>query len=262
MLEKCTALDDSLGRDLKAMKIQRHHHRPAMSSGFTLTELLVVILIIAVLATLAFLGTRRVRDMADKATSVRNLSQLQIANASYATDHNGRCVPIRVNDSSGNPTRWFQDKKFLANLMGEVLNASGVQSDMIPLSLLDPKVVRARKSFSDRVYTSYGMNDTTLLLGGEPDLNSGHNMNQVSDASRTMIFATATDFRVNYNSRFKWNFKQPEDSKTAAGELAYRHGSKVLAVYFDGHVGELGKRDFEEIDQRSGKNNPFWRPQQ
>lgn len=234
--------------------------RPSVQQGFTLTELLVVILMIAVLATLAFLGTRRVRDMADKANSIRNLAQLQVANASYAADHNGRCVPIRANDSSGTPTRWFQDRDFLANLIGGFVDSSGEQSESIPLGMLDPKVVRGKKSFYNRIYSSYGMNDTTLQLGGEPDLNSAHNMNQVADASRTMIFATATDFRVTYNSRYKWDFKNPNDSKTAAGDLAYRHGDKVLAVYFDGHVGEMSKGDFEAIDTRGGKNNAFWKP--
>lgn len=245
------------------MRIRRFRcARPADRQGFTLTELLVVILMIAVLAALAFLGTRRVRDMADKATSIRNLSQLQVANASYAADHNGRCVPIRANDSSGKPTRWFQDREFLANLIGAFVDASGEQSESIPLAMMDPKVIRGRKSLSDRIYSSYGMNDTTLQLGGEPDLNSAHNMNQVSDASRTMIFATATDFRVTYNSRYKWDFDNPSDSKTSAGDLAYRHGDKALAVYFDGHVGEMGKGDFEAIDSSGGKNHAFWKPKQ
>ena len=198
--------------------------------------------------------------MASKANSIRNLSQLQIANMTYATDHSGKCVPIRVNDANGNPTRWFQDQEYLSNLTGSLTDElEKNNTGAIPLEMLDPKVVRARKSFYDRVYTSYGMNDTGLQLGGEPDLNSGHNFNQVSDPNRTMAFATATDFRVTYNSRYKWDFENPNDSKTANGEIAYRHGDKVLAVYFDGHVGEMSKADFEQIDKSGGKNNAFWK---
>lgn len=229
-------------------------------SGFTLTELLVVIVIVASLAALAFFGTQRVRDMAGKANSIRNLSQLQIANIAYATDHSGRCVPIRANDASGNPTRWFQDLKYLANLTSQ--STEELEKDKttpIPLDLLDPKVVRARKSLYDRVYTSYGMNDTGLTLGGNPDLNSAHNLSEVSDPAQTMAFATATDFRITYNSRYKWDFKNPEDVKTSNGEIAYRHGNKVLAVFFDGHVGEMSKADFEKIDKSGGKSHPFWK---
>jgi prepilin-type N-terminal cleavage/methylation domain-containing protein/prepilin-type processing-associated H-X9-DG protein len=234
---------------------------PGIRQGFTLTELLVVMLIISILAILAFLGTNRLRAIANKANAIRNLSQLQTANATYATDHNDKCVPIRANDENGNPTRWFQDVKYLANLTGKsVEELERNSATAIPLDMLDPKVVRARKPFYDRVYTSYGMNDTNLQLGGEPDLRSGHNLNQVSDLSQTMAFATATDFRVTYNSRYKWNFKNPKDEKTAAGDLAYRHGDKILVVYFDGHVGEMSKVGLEEIDKRGGKNNAFWKP--
>ncbi len=235
------------------------NHRARIQRGFTLTELLVVVLIIAILATFAFLGTNRLRNMASKANSIRNLSKLQIANASYAADHHGKCVPIRVNDENGNPTRWFQDPVFLGNLIGEAFDKSGKQSDTLPLDMLDPKVVRARKAFYDRVYTSYGMNDTGLLLGGEPGLNSGHNLSQMPDQAQTMAFATATDFRVTYNSRYKWNFENPKDEKTSNGEIAYRHGEKVLAVFFDGHVSEISKADFEKIDKSGGKNNAFWK---
>jgi prepilin-type N-terminal cleavage/methylation domain-containing protein/prepilin-type processing-associated H-X9-DG protein len=229
--------------------------------GFTLTELLVVILIIAVLATLAFFATNRARAMADKTNSMRGLRQLQIANLSYAADYSGRCVPIRANDENGNATRWFQDKEFLAYLTGRSNeDLAGSNPSPIPLDLLDPKVVRVRKPLYDKIYCSYGMNDSTLLLGGDPNIRSSHNLSQVSDPARSMVFATATDFRVAYNSRYKWDFEKPNDTKTSAGDLAYRHGDKILVVYFDGHVGETSKGELEAIDKKGGKNNAFWKP--
>ena len=242
------------------MPVCRHSfHR--VRPGFTLTELMVVVLIIVVLALVALFGVRRLRDGADKSVSARNLAQIQIANMTYATENNGRFVPIRVNDDKGNPTRWFQDLEFLSNLTGIPFDdLDRKMATPIPLQMLDPKVVRARKPLHDRIYTSYGMNDTGLQLGGEPNLNSGHNLNKLADPSRTMAFATATDFRVTYNSRFKWNFENPNDSKTANGEIAFRHNDKVLVVYFDGHCGELGKADFERFDKSGGKGNPFWKP--
>lgn len=246
------------------MKIlESNRPTPGGRRGFTLTELLVVMSVLAVLVTLTLMSMHRIRERADKATSTRNLAQLQLANAAYAAEHNGKCVPLRVNDGNGNPTRWFQDKEYLAILTGistDSLEKSTTTA--IPPHMLDPKVVRSRKSLSDRVYTSYGMNDTGLQLGGEPDLNSGHNMNQVADPGRTMAFATATDFRINYNSRFKWDFENPNDSKTANGEIAYRHGDKVLVVYFDGHVGEMSKDDLKRIDESGGKNHAFWKAKQ
>jgi prepilin-type N-terminal cleavage/methylation domain-containing protein/prepilin-type processing-associated H-X9-DG protein len=244
--------------------MKNHDHknpRWRIRRGFTLTELLVVILIIAVLAALSFLGIRRIREVADKASSTRNLAQLQVANVAYATDHNGNFVSIRVNDENGKTTRWFEDSNFLRNLTGEVLDSSGNQVKTVPVQMLDPEVVRARKPLFDRLYTSYGMNDTGLKLGSEPNLNSSHKLGRMPDSARSMAFATATDFRITYNSRFNWDFENPNDSKTADGSIAYRHGEKVLVVYFDGHVGEMSKADFKEIDKsKGGKSSAFWKP--
>jgi prepilin-type N-terminal cleavage/methylation domain-containing protein/prepilin-type processing-associated H-X9-DG protein len=244
--------------------MKNHDHknpRSAVRRGFTLTELLVVILIIAALAALSFLGIRRIREVADKASSTRNLAQLQVANVAYATDNNGNFVSIRVNDENGKTTRWFEDSNFLRNLTGEVLDSSGNQVKTVPVQMLDPKVVRARKPLFDRLYTSYGMNDTGLKLGSEPNLNSSHKLGRMPDPARSMAFATATDFRITYNSRFNWDFENPNDSKTADGSIAYRHGEKVLVVYFDGHVGEMSKADFKEIDKsKGGKSSAFWKP--
>ena len=245
-----------------SLRYTKPNSRPSLH-GFTLVELMVVIVIIVVLAALAFLGMNRVRDMADKAASIRNLSQLQVANASYAADHNGNFVAIRANDSGGKTTRWFEDADYLRNLMGEVLDSSGRQSKSVPIGLLDPKVVRARQPLYDRLYTSYGMNDTGLKLGGEPNLNSYNSVNRIRNPTRSMAFATATDFRVNYNSRFKWDFDDPKDIKTSDGSIAYRHNKKILVVYYDGHVGEMSKADLQEIDRsRRGKNSAFWLPTQ
>lgn len=237
----------------------------AVERGFTLTELLVVITIIVVLAALSFMGVRGMRATADKVNSTRNLSQLQIANASYAADHNGRFVPVRANDDAGNPTRWFQDDAFLGHLIGAMYDGSGMQIQTIPLEMLDPKVVRARKHEYNRIFASYGMNDNTLQLGGTPNLISSHNMNRMSDPARTMAFATAIDFRVTYNSRFNWKLENQTDTRQAPGSvgaIAYRHKNKAMIVYFDGHVGEISQPEMREIDStKRGKNGAFWNPE-
>jgi prepilin-type processing-associated H-X9-DG protein len=46
---------------------------------------------------------------------------------------------------------------------------------------------------------------------------------------------------------------------TAVTDFHYRHGDKVLVVYFDGHVGEMTKADILEIDKWGGANNAFWK---
>lgn len=238
------------------------NQRAGVHNGFTLTELLVVIVIIAALAALAFFGTKRVRDMASKANSIRNLSQLQIANMTYATEQNGRCVPLKVMDDAGKAgKRWFQNVEYLANLTGKPTEELEKDTTTaIPLAMLDPRVVGAKRPLYDRVYTSYGMNDTGIG-GSKPSTEYGYNLSRLTNPSKSMVFATATDFRATYVNRYKWNFEIPKDEKSSGGEIAYRHGDKALVVYFDGHVTEMGKPDFEAIDKAGGESNVFWKPQ-
>lgn len=229
------------------------------ADGFTLTELLVVIMIVLILVVLSLVGMRRMRAMADKAGSMRNLSQLQIANIAYASDHNGNGVPIKQSADGQVTERWFQNPEFIANLIGDVSDASGEQSTDIPTSLLDPKVYRAHKLSHDKIYASYGMNDTNLLRSPNDDsLIRSHNVNRMPNPSRSMAFATATDYRVTYNGRFSWN---EEDSKTGDGAIAYRHLDRALVVFFDGHIEEVNEARMKQVDDtKGGRTGPFWDP--
>lgn len=237
-----------------------HLTSPTPPRGFTLTELLVVIIIIAALAALSMTGIQRIRSSADKVAAVRNLSQLQIANATYASDRNGDFVPIFTNDDQGARLGfWYQNQEYLKYLCGEVLDANGNQVKAVPPSLLDPKVYRARKSFYHSMAASFGMCDSGILgQNGVPGAAPCHNHNRIPNPAQSMAFATATDFRITYNSRF--NYKEG-DSKTSDGAIAYRHNDKALVVYFDGHIGEMNKGDMKEIDTaKGGKNSAFWKP--
>jgi prepilin-type N-terminal cleavage/methylation domain-containing protein/prepilin-type processing-associated H-X9-DG protein len=226
--------------------------------GFTLTEVLVVIVIIVVIAAFSFTGLRRMRDYADKVNSTRNLSQLQIANTSYAADHSGRYASLYATDDNGARIGyWFQDPVFLSYLIGDVTNASGEPVRAVPSSHLDPKVYRARKNGYPSMAASYGMNETGLMAQTGPNVRAAHNMNRVRNPAGAMAFATATDYRVGYNSRFTG----PELGRTTNGSIAYRHGGKALVAYFDGHVGEMSKADIKMIDEtRGGRSNSFWTP--
>jgi len=66
------------------MKKHHHSHR-----GFTLTEMLVVILIIVVLASLAFVSVTRAREAARRSASANNLRQFGVAITSFVADSSG-----------------------------------------------------------------------------------------------------------------------------------------------------------------------------
>ena len=219
----------------------RTRHRNFLPHGFTLTELLVVIVIIAVIAALSLAGIKRVRDMADKTGAIRNISQLQLANANYASDNGGKYVPKHAIDSAGVRIWWLRDPKFLAYFIGEGTGPDGKAAE-IPLNYLDPKVVRAKRNGSNSIAASFGINHTGLPSAGTaPNASVSHTVATVTDPARSMAFASATDLEVLYRSRLKWFSKPPEmrEGKTNTQDLAYGHGDKALVVYFDGHAGEM-----------------------
>lgn len=246
-------------------KPMRPRSRDFLSSGFTLTELLVVIVIIAIISALSLLGIRRMRDMADKSSAIRSLSQLQLANMSYATDNAGKYVPKQFNGEKGERLGWwFQVPEFLNYLRGEVTGPDGLPSKTVSLSFLDPKVVRARRPFYDSIAGSFGINETGVASsGGVANARHAHTVATVTEPSQSMAFASATDLGVQYRSRLTWFSRMLDnrEGKTTTGDLAYRHGDKIIVVYFDGHVGELSKFDILEIDKnKAGARSAFWKP--
>lgn len=244
--------------------MKRHacnNRRPGIRQGFTLTELLVVIAIIAVLALLSVMGVTRIRGMADKASAIRSLSQLQIANTSYSTDNSGKYVPYTMHDENGNRLGWwYQVPEFLEYFRGEVYDSKGDPSKAVPISMLDPKVVRAKLPFHNSMAGSFGLNITGLNTASAPSAKPAHTMTTITKPEQSMAFASATDVRVAYSARFSWN---GVEGKTSNGALAYRHNDKAIVVYYDGHVGEVSKTDLREIDKtKGGANSAFWKPKQ
>lgn len=76
--------------------------------GFTLIEMMVVVVIIGILSGLLLVGVQRVRHAALRAQSANNLRQLQLAVANYET-HHGYYPPSwkgLVPDGSGNRNGW------------------------------------------------------------------------------------------------------------------------------------------------------------
>lgn len=76
--------------------------------GFTLIEMMVVVVIIGILSGLLLVGVQRVRHAALRAQSANNLRQLQLAVANYET-HHGYYPPswkAATPDASGNINGW------------------------------------------------------------------------------------------------------------------------------------------------------------
>lgn len=237
--------------------------------AFTLVELLVVISIILTLAALSLMGIRQFRGAANKVVAIRNISQLQIANAGYAMDHGGRYMPVYVfDDKAAVSSSWFTDTTFLSFLNGDHTIKSSTNSNTVALNLLDPIVTRARKNRYDTYDSNFGYNHEGHSGAGSGWGNASTNqswfVSQVVAPTQSCAFITCTDWIAKYSGRSLWKDPDAVEGKTGDGKIAYRHqGGKALVVYYDGHVGEMTMKDIEKLDQNADPNqkgikNLFW----
>lgn len=243
-------------------KSTRQHYR---ASAFTLTELLVVILIIASLFALGFVGVSKLRQAGDQVVSARNLSQLQVANAGYAGDNNGQYVPIyEFNDTGSGYVAWCDSPKFISYLKGDtaVYQASDKGDVSLPLNMLDASTVKAKQRGFNNVQASFGYITSGIPVKGggwgNPNGSVAFMVHQLTAPARTAVFVTATDWNVQYSSRFLWQGAGAVEGKTVNQKMAYRHKDKALVVYYDGHMAALSKEDIKKIDTQGGPSNIFW----
>lgn len=240
---------------------KRCSHR---SRGFTLVEMLVVITIIIVLAALSVIGFKRMREKADVVTTVKRIRGFTEANALYATDHNGKYVPVFAFDEDGQgAVQWHYNRAYLEALIGdkEALENSEVFEgiDGLPEQVLDPIVIRAKKRYWSRISASFGYNAENMPGGGwgQPGTARSHSINSVSNPSETCAFITATDWLVLHSGCLLWE-RSPVEGKTENSKIAYRHQGKAVVAYYDGHTGLISIDDMKEINRRGGVNNVFW----
>jgi prepilin-type N-terminal cleavage/methylation domain-containing protein/prepilin-type processing-associated H-X9-DG protein len=242
------------------MKTQARRGTLPLTAGFTLVELLVVITITVILAALSVLGFSRMRAAGDRATTVGVLRQLQMANIGYAADHNGQYVPLSSMDENNNRINdWHQSSVFLAYLTGDSSNLEKGQpvTSSVPISILDPVVVRAKQRLWNRLFASYGYNQV-----GMPALSAGKDRSfkatQLTNPTATAAFITATDWIAKYEGRLLWK-SSPVEGKSTDGKVAFRHGNRAIVVYYDGSSGMVTPDDIRRFDAKGGINHPFWK---
>ena len=202
------------------------------------------------------------RAAGDKASAMAIMRQLQVANFSYANDHNGQFVPIAGKDAGGALNQeWWRDGVFRPYLTGDPNDAQKTADQLLtaPTNLLDPVVVRTKARQWDRLSASYGFNSTGLTY---PTDNTSppyaYKPFQVNDPTRTAFIVSATDYTVNYAGRNLWQ-SAPVEGKTTNSKMAFRHGGKAIVIYYDGSSGLIAPADISRFDAEGGVTHPFWK---
>ncbi|MDR1279705.1 MAG: prepilin-type N-terminal cleavage/methylation domain-containing protein [Opitutaceae bacterium] len=211
--------------------ILRHSPSPDASAcqeshraGFTLVELLTVIIIIGILATIVIASISPVRSTARRTRCVANLRQFGAAAALYSQDNKFRTVPPHF--------YWaLTENGYLPVLtLGDMHAKAGVW--MCPGDPADRTAVTTEPSNAD--YVSYGIN--TQNTGLPPDYwkTSKSMLGDINRPSRTLHFA---DAKVGPDGMTKWWIEKPAANRNAS----FHHQGKVNVVFFDGHAATLEK---------------------
>ena len=230
-------------------------------NGFTLVELMVVIIIIATLAVLSVLGYSRMRAAGDRATTIAVMRQLQVANVTYGTENNGHYVPIaEVDGSGGLAMEWYRNPKFLTHLTGDPgeIDKTGDKLLVAAPGNLDPVAYRAKKRQYDRLSASFGINSEGLQWPTVSNPRPSYKFSQLENPSRTAFFVTAVNYQVKHSGRNLWK-QQPVEGKVTTDKMAFRHGGKAAVVYYDGSSGFVTYADIARFDANGGATNPFWK---
>ncbi len=247
------------------------------SGGFTLVELLVVVVIIALLVGLSVPAISRVLESGKATASVSNLRQLAAANLAYAADNDGAFCPAQSTD---NRIRWHGRKAlgsdrfdptegFLSPYLGESRQVSAC-----PLFV---EHIDDSSSF-ELGAGGYGYNSAyiggTYLNGFKPA-----RISQIKYASTTVMFATTAFAKGNglqeypYTEPYRWVAPNGDLAGSLQPSTHFRANGKALIAWCDGRVSAEKPTTFDGPNAYGGNNedakigwfgpdeeNGYWNP--
>lgn len=262
----------------------KHSAHRFAKSGFTMVELLVVVVIVVGLAAAAWVTLGMFRTRANQAVSASNLRQLVAANFSYAVDHQ-TYVPADLDGR--NLVRWHgartsrsapfdPAKGLLADYLGDSRSVGRC-----------PELERllSAEAFNENGAGGYGYNDTYIGLNPfvQPQpgkRNPPSRPSMIENPSNTLMFATvalavadglqdyssaAPPYEVDASGRVRGRSLQPS--------VHFRFRGSALIAWCDGGVtaelpSSFGSANFYGGDNRDARtgfvgeldNNGVWNP--
>ena len=220
-------------------------------SGFTLTEVLVVIAIIAVLAVAVLTVTRRAMDSARSANCVSNLRDLGAAALNYTSENNGCLPPICQLDYGKAWTSEAANRWWPSFLVG----SSDPPGKLVYKTWRCPEARddEFQKMSKDLVYSSYATLKPVITFITPETPTGGMLLASIRNPERVWMFGDGgRPLAAADSNRYQTvaAIERYGKSWATANRPAFRHkgGKSAHYVACDGHVETLTRQDVANID--------------
>ena len=208
----------------------RKQTSPGISVGFTLVELLVVVVIIAVLIALTFPAAGRFLLAGKDAKCKQNLRQLGVAYIAYANDHDGAVLT----DGTG-PYEWT---RVIQPYLGyQTFQSSLVKEFTCPAAPQRPGALYWQPDYAGNVHGAlYGlMGDGGVSLGVNAASTAFLKLPGQDHPAKVIAFL---DWIPGWRFARKYEFSMVNNSNQSMARV-FRHSGKLNAVFMDGHLESL-----------------------
>jgi competence protein ComGC len=195
-------------------------HTASAQTGFTRTDLLMIVAVVAVLAAICISALSKVRNEARLKLCSGNLKEVSRAILAFAGDH-GSTLPGLMRTEAGPSWWWYKDEiRKYTGLAGSSSPEDRMFACPLDRGYSDPGPFWKNPRFN---YTSYVFNGVTLL--GAPNI-AGWKLPAIGQPARTLLV-------------MEWAAHGPlswHRSRTGRANAPFYRDAESVVAFTDGHV--------------------------